>query len=180
MPSEILPLDAFVRAIGANRMTPHALFLGAGASISSGMPSAQMCIWDWKRSIFLTNNIGLESQFSEITLASVQTRIQRWLDRQGLYPQAGDPSEYSVFIEACYPLPESRRLYFQEKVRQAKPHIGYQLIGELAAHGIIRSVWTTNFDQLTSRALGDQTISPIEVGIDSAHRAVRAAQSLSC
>jgi hypothetical protein len=177
VPSEILPLDAFVRAIGANRMTPHALFLGAGASISSGMPSAQMCIWEWKRSIFLTNNIGLESQFSEITLTSVQTRIQRWLDRQGLYPQAGDPSEYSVFIEACYPLPESRRLYFQEKVRQAKPHIGYQLIGELAAHGIIRSVWTTNFDQLTSRALGDQTISPIEVGIDSAHRAVRAAHS---
>ena len=175
MPPEILPLDAFVRAIGASRMTPHALFLGAGASISSGMPSAQMCIWEWKRSIFLTNNIGLEPQFSEITLASVQTRIQHWIDRQGLYPQAGDPSEYSVFIEACYPLPETRRLYFQEKVRQAKPHIGYQLIGELAAHGIIRSVWTTNFDQLTSRALGDQVISPIEVGIDSAHRAVRAA-----
>lgn len=42
---------------------------------------------------------------------------------------------------------------------------------------MIRSVWTTNFDQLTSRALGDQTVSPIEVGIDSAHRAVRATHS---
>ncbi len=177
MPPDILPLDAFVRAIGANRLTPHALFLGAGASITSGMPSAQMCIWEWKRSIFLTNNIGLESQFSEITLASVQARIQRWLDRQGLYPQAGDPNEYSVFIEACYPIPESRRLYFQEKVRQARPHLGYQMVGELAAHGLIRSVWTTNFDQLTSRALGEQKISPIEVGIDSVHRAVRAAHS---
>lgn len=175
--NEILPLDAFVRAVGANRMTPHALFLGAGASISSGMPSAQMCIWDWKRSIFLTNNIGLESQFSEITLASVQARIQRWLDRQGIYPQAGDASEYSVYIEACYPIQDSRRLFFQDKVRQAKPHIGYQTVGELAAHGLIRSVWTTNFDQLTSRALLEQTISPIEVGIDSAHRAVRAAHS---
>ena len=177
MPPDILPLDAFVRAIGANRLTPHALFLGAGASITSGMPSAQMCIWEWKRSIFLTNNIGLESQFSEITLASVQARIQRWLDRQGLYPQAGDPSEYSVYIEACYPIPESRRLYFQEKVRQAKPHIGHQMVGELASQRLIRSVWTTNFDQLTSRALGEQQISPIEVGIDSAHRAVRAAHS---
>ncbi len=41
MPDSILPLDAFVRAIGAARLTPHALFLGAGASISSGMPSAR-------------------------------------------------------------------------------------------------------------------------------------------
>ena len=45
----ILPLDAFVRAIGVNRGTQHALFLGAGASITSGIPSAWTCIWEWKR-----------------------------------------------------------------------------------------------------------------------------------
>ncbi len=177
MPDEILPLDAFVRAIGAARLTPHALFLGAGASISSGMPSAQMCIWDWKRSIFLTNNIGLESQFSELTLASVQARIQRWLDRQGLYPEAGDPDEYSVYIESCYPIPDSRRAFFQEKVRHANPHIGYRINGVLAKQGLIRSVWTTNFDQLASRAIGECQLTPVEVGIDSKHRIVRPASS---
>ena len=36
-----LSLDAFVRSVGVRRNTPHALFLGAGASISSGVPSAQ-------------------------------------------------------------------------------------------------------------------------------------------
>ena len=175
MPDSILPLDAFVRAIGAARLTPHALFLGAGASISSGMPSAQMCIWDWKRSIFLTNNIGLESQFSELTLASVQARIQRWLDRQGLYPESGDSDEYSVFIESCFPIPDSRRAFFQEKVRRANPHIGYRIIGFLAKQGLIRSVWTTNFDQLASRAVGECQLTPVEVGIDSKHRIVRPA-----
>ena len=177
MPDSILPLDAFVRAIGAARLTPHALFLGAGASISSGMPSAQMCIWDWKRSIFLTNNIGLESQFSELTLSSVQARIQRWLDRQGLYPEAGDSDEYSVFVESCYPIPDSRRAFFQEKVRHANPHIGYRIIGFLAKQGLIRSVWTTNFDQLASRAVGECQLTPVEVGIDSKHRIVRPASS---
>jgi SIR2-like domain len=172
--TSLLPLDAFIRSVGVSRGTSHALFLGAGASITSGMPSAQMCIWEWKRNIFLTNNIGLEKQFSELSLASVRQRIQRWLDRQGIYPIDGAPEEYSVYIEACYPIQESRRAYFQEKVRNAKPHIGYQLLATLAAQGLMRSVWTTNFDQLAARSLSTSSIMPIEVGLDSAHRIVRA------
>jgi hypothetical protein len=174
--TNVLPLDAFIRSVGVNRGTPHALFLGAGASITSGMPSAQMCIWEWKRDIFLTNNLGLQSQFSELSLASVRQRIQRWLDRQGIYPDEGVPEEYSVYIEACYPIPESRRAYFQEKVRNAKPHIGYQLLASLACQGSIRSVWTTNFDQLTARSLATTNITPIEVGLDSTHRIVRSSK----
>lgn len=167
-----LSLDAFIRSVGISKI-PHSLFLGAGASITSGMPSAQMCIWEWKRDIFLTNNIGLETQFSELSLASVRERIQRWLDRQGLYPEQGAPDEYGVYVEACYPIPESRRAYFQQKVRLAKPHTGYQLLSILAEHGLVRSVWTTNFDQLASRALANSNVAPIEIGIDSAHRILR-------
>lgn len=171
--TEILPLDAFIRSVAVNRGTPHAFFLGAGASITSGMPSAQMCIWEWKREIFLTNNLGLQAQFSELSLGSVRHRIQRWLDRQGIYPAEGAPEEYGVYIEACYPIPESRRAYFQEKVRNAKPHTGYQLFTSLASYRLIKSVWTTNFDQLTSRSLASSNITPIEVGLDSTHRIVR-------
>ena len=171
-----LSLNAFIRSVGISK-TPHTLFLGAGASITSGMPSAQMCIWEWKRDIFLTNNIGLETQFSELSLASVRERMQRWLDRQGLYPAHGAPDEYGVYIEACYPIPESRRAYFQQKVRLAKPHTGYQLLSVLAEHGLVRSVWTTNFDQLASRALANSDVAPIEVGIDSAHRILRPSQA---
>lgn len=141
------------------------------------MPSAQMCIWEWKRDIFLTNNLGLQAQFSELSLASVRQRIQRWLDRQGIYPAEGAPEEYSVYIEACYPIPESRRAYFQEKVRKATPHVGYQLLATLASQGLIKSVWTTNFDQLTARALSSANITPVEVGLDSAHRLIRNSKS---
>jgi hypothetical protein len=172
--TEFLPLDAFIRSVAVSRGTPHVMFLGAGASITSGMPSAQMCIWEWKRDIFLTNNVGLKTQFSELSLASVRQRIQRWLDRQDIYPTEGAAEEYGVYIEACYPIPESRRAYFQEKVRNARPHIGYQLLPILASEGLLKSVWTTNFDQLVGRSLNASSIMPIEVGIDSAHRIVRA------
>ena len=111
---------------------PHALFLGAGASVSSGIPSAQNCIWEWKRQIFITNNPGLEDQFSEISLDGVRRRIQKWLDRQGGYPLEGLPEEYSFYIQQCFPISDDRRAFFAEMVRLAKPHIGYQLICQAA------------------------------------------------
>jgi hypothetical protein len=51
-----LSVDALVRSLAVNRGRPVCLLLGAGASISSGMPSAQRCIWEWKQDIFVTNN----------------------------------------------------------------------------------------------------------------------------
>ena len=45
----IFGLDAFIRSVGINRVTQDALLLGAGASISSGVPSAASCICEWKR-----------------------------------------------------------------------------------------------------------------------------------
>jgi len=172
----ILPLDAFVRSIGINRNNPHSVFLGAGASISSGIPSAEMCIWEWKRDIFLTNNPGLEDQFSELSLLSVRNRIQEWLDRQGIYPKLKSPDEYSFYIESCFHISEDRRVYFEQKVKKARPQIGYKLLCLLAENQIVQSVWTTNFDNLVSRTAKDFDVIPIEVGIDCQSRLNRTPQ----
>jgi hypothetical protein len=169
-----LSLDAFIRSIGVRRTNPHSLFLGAGASISSGIPSAEKCIWEWKRRIFLTNNHGLEDQFSELSLDGVRRRIQRWLDRQGCFPKEGSPDEYAFYIQQCFPILDDRRAFFAEMVRQAEPHIGYQLLCQTAEADIFRSVWTTNFDGLTARSAGRFKITPIEVSIDSQERINRA------
>ena len=162
----ILPLDAFVRSVGVNRARQHALFLGAGASVSSGVPSAEECIWEWKRNIFVTKNPGLEEQFSELSLPSVQSRIQEWLDREGTFPPAGSAGEYGFYIEHCYPIMENRRAYFQDRIRSAKPHVGYRLLSHLAQGDIVRSVWTTNFDGFATRTATDFNLTTIEVGID--------------
>jgi len=169
----VLQLDAFVRSIGVRRTAPHALFLGAGASISSGVPSAQACIWEWQRSIFLTNNPGLEEQFTELSLPGIQRRIQDWLDKQGRFPAKDSSEEYGFYIEHCFPISDDRRAFFQEKVKSAKSHIGYRLACHLAESGLLRSVWSTNFDSLTARAAANFSLTPIEVGIDSQERIIR-------
>lgn len=171
-PTLVLPLDAFVRSIGVSSESPHAFFLGAGASVSSGVPHAGQCTWEWKRHIFLTKNPGLEEQFSELSLSSTQDRIQHWLEEHG-YPAAGDPNEYGFYIEECYPIPEHRRRYFQRAIRDTRPSVGYRLLTRLALAGMAKSVWTTNFDELVSKAAAETSLVAVEVGLDSAQRTVR-------
>ena len=168
-----LPLDAFVRAVGVDHEVPHAMLLGAGASVSSNIPSAWQCTWEWKRKIFLTNNPGLERQFSELTLLSVQQGIQEWLDKQGGYPELDSAEEYCFYIQKCFPVGQHRRQFFADLIRNTKPHHGYKLLSLLAEAGIITSCWTTNFDGLTAKAAADYDVTPIEVGMDSQHRAFR-------
>ena len=45
----ILQFDEFMRSVAQNSNTRYSFLLGAGASVESGLPSAQECIWDWKR-----------------------------------------------------------------------------------------------------------------------------------
>lgn len=167
-----LEIDTFVRSVGVNRGSPHALFLGAGASMSSGIPSAEACIWQWKKSIFCTNNPGFEEQVSEISLPAVQDRIDRWLQINGFSP-ADDQNEYSYFIEKCLPIADDRRRFFKPWIRKARPHVGYRILCLLAEAELFRSVWTTNFDGLVARAAADFDLTPIEVGFDCKERAFR-------
>jgi len=174
MEKPYLELDAFVRAIGVNRGIKHMFFLGAGTSITSGLPSAEDCIWEWKRAIFLTKNSALQNQFSELSLESVRMKIQDWLNKQPEYPSLNSPDEYSFYIEKCYPLSvDNRRKYFEEKIRIAKPHTGYQLLCLLTEAQLVDTVWTTNFDGLVSRAAANYKITPIEIGIDTQERILR-------
>ena len=169
-PLPTITIDALVRSVAIRRDTKHLLFLGAGASITSGMPSAASCIWEWKRDLFLTHNPGLERQFAELSLVSVRHRIQDWLDSQQRYPKLDSPDEYGFYIENCYPIVDDRRKYFATKVSDAKPFVGYQLLAELARKQIITNVWSTNFDSLSARAAAAANVSFIEVGIDCQHR----------
>ena len=169
----ILSIDALVRSIGINKQVPHSIFLGAGASISSGIPSAAACIWEWKRTIFVTGNPGMEAQFQELSLPSVKHRIQEWLDSQRKFPAIGASGEYGFYINACYPLQGDRRSFFARYLEQARPSSGYQLLALMARAGTISSVWTTNFDALSARSATGANVPVIEVGIDSQARVDR-------
>jgi hypothetical protein len=169
----LLPLDAFVRAIGINRAARHALFLGAGASITSGVPSADTCIWQWKGRLFLTNNPGLERQFEDLSLPSVRTAIQQWLAARGGFPPSDAPDEYGFYAERAYPIAQDRRQYFQGLAEQARPFVGYELLCLLAKADLFTTVWTTNFDGLVPRAGAAADITVVEIGLDTADRVAR-------
>jgi hypothetical protein len=168
-----LSLDAFIRSLAVNRGRPVCFLLGAGASMSSGMPSAQRCIWEWKQDIFVTNNPTLRESVGELSLPGTRTRIQRWLDLRGIYPPVDSPDEYSFYARECYPTGQDRRSFFQSYVALAKPHSGYRLLALMAKAGLARTVWTTNFDGLIARACSAADLVCVEVGIDSVSRATR-------
>lgn len=167
-----LSIDEFARAVGVNKHSPHALFLGAGASLSSGMPSAASCVNEWKRSIYISNNPLLNEHVAEISLPSVRARIDHWLRANGIWPADGQ-DDYGYFIERCHPIPANRSRVFDSWIRAARPHTGYQLLALLAESQLFRSVWTTNFDGLVAKATANSRLSTIEIGIDCQHRAFR-------
>lgn len=168
-----LPIDTFVRSVAINRARPVCMFLGAGTSVSSGMPSAARCIWQWKQEIFSTNNPALRERVGELSLPGTRLRIQRWLDQRSKYPAADDLNEYSFYAQECYPTHQDRRAFFQSYVTKATPHTGYRLLPLLARAGFVRSVWTTNFDGLVARAAATANVICIEIGIDTKHRVER-------
>jgi hypothetical protein len=102
-----MELDALIRSV-ALRDRHYMFFLGAGASVSSGIPTARDCIWNWKRSLFLTRNSHLDPRLvGDASLPHVQRRIQRWLDQQGCHPPIWGDGEYSHYAERCYPCIET-------------------------------------------------------------------------
>lgn len=87
MTNYALPYDAFLRAVKQNADTDHVFLLGAGASISSGVKSADDCIWEWKKDIFVSKNPNLTNQYKEHKTEAVNSKAcaQELLHRALLY-----------------------------------------------------------------------------------------------
>ncbi len=168
-----LEYDAFLRSFKRNIDVPHSFLLGAGASISSGIQSAYDCIWEWKKDIYLSKNINASEYFKNFKDDSVRKSIQKWLDSEGIYPKLDSIEEYSIYAEKAYPISEDRRKYFLSLIENKEPYIGYKLLCLLAESGIVKSVWTTNFDGMTLRSAHQNKIIPIEITLDNAERIYR-------
>lgn len=169
----VLEFDEFVRSIKQNMDTKFSMFLGAGASVESGVPSAGECIWEWKRDIFISKNPVLAETHNNIKSEQVKRSIQNWLDNQGIYPPLNSEEEYSKYIEAAYKIADDRRKYFQHLIEGKSPSLGYHIIALLAENEIVKSVWTTNFDGLMLKTAHSYGLVPIEVTLESQDRIFR-------
>ena len=81
-----------------------------------------------------------------------EQRITSYFDGAHGFPPAGDPGEYSTAFEIAYPEAADRRSYIENAVRRATPSFGHRVLASLISGGVIRCLFTTNFDPLIERA----------------------------
>jgi hypothetical protein len=168
----MLELDQFIRSVEINKGQSFSFLLGAGASMSSGIPSAYECIWQWKQKIYTSqtgNNIGNVDFKSD----NVKSFIQKWLDSEGSYPPLDHPHEYSYYVEKCYPIEEDRRAFFKSICEKKDPSIGYHLLALLHEIGLVQAIWTTNFDDLSAQAIMLNRGTLVDITLDSVDRIIR-------
>lgn len=160
---EHLQFSAFLRAFTQLKNQSFGFLFGAGCSVSSGVPAAWRCIWDWKKSLYVSYNsanvrISVDSE-------SDRREIQRWCNSQPGYPPEDSENEYVFYAEEAFSDENLRRNYFESLFENATPSVGYALLPLLNQLGPLKSVWTTNFDRLTMTAFAQANIMAHEVSI---------------
>jgi len=122
-------------------------FLGAGASATSGVPTAGDMIWDLKRMIYCAEQKVSVRACQDLHDPLLQQKLQRHFDTTGKFPPLNSDSEYAEFFLTAYPHEADRRRYIDRMVSQATPSYGHFALAVLLAMGKSRIVWTTNFDK---------------------------------
>lgn len=169
LPPQTLPRNRFPGAdilageiSRARKQHPrHALFLGAGASITSAIPDAGNLIGRWKRVFF-------EDRHRDHPASAL---TKEYYDAWCTPPAEGEPSEYEKAAREWEQLherhpseyaflfgfvarrPFARQEVIEQLVAGTEPGPGYIYLASLVKDGWFRTILTTNFDDLIHDAL---------------------------
>jgi len=152
-------------------------FLGAGASVGAGLPSAGTLIWEFKRAIYCSAQRVPASRFPDLYDPAFQQLVQSYFDSTAGYPQRGDDEEYSKYFESYLPDERDRRRFLDSRLQGCTPSYGHVCLAALMALGRVRLVWTTNFDQLIERACAHSAVEgkmPRALGVVSLDQPAKA------
>lgn len=128
-------------------------FLGAGASVNSGIPTGGDLIWFFKREIYCIENHVSTEKFKDLKLPSTQKFLQGYFDKKGGYPPKYASNEYSFYFQECYNSCIARKRFIESKVTRHNPSLGYLCLADMMIKNKVKRVWTTNFDALTETAV---------------------------
>jgi len=128
------------------------LLVGAGASFSSGIPTAGHLVNQWKEELR-----SIESKDNPI-LKKYSIYDQEFMGfyRDWKIRKSGDlinPSDYSILMEYFRPTPALRQAFIEEAVNGKYPGFGYLYLSMLIDAGYFNVLFTTNFDNLVNDAL---------------------------
>ena len=144
--------EQLLRAITIMNKGETDIFLGAGASVTSGIPTGGDLVWYFKKKIYCDSNKIHPNKFKDVYLPSVQDTLQKYFDKKGGYPSLWSPEEYSYYFQECFPTSVSRQQFIDSEVSNKNPSLGYLCLAVLLSNERIKNVWTTNFDSLTETA----------------------------
>jgi hypothetical protein len=141
--------DTFLRSFKVLSNQSFDLFLGAGASISSGIHSGSDLVWQFKRELLSVSGKINGKKFQDLKVESNKRIIQSHFAEE----DAKVSNPYSYYFEKCYPDPLVRQEFLSNLVRDKKPSIGFMCLSALVEGKKVNTVWTTNFDDLIEKAI---------------------------
>jgi hypothetical protein len=154
--------DIFLRSFKVISNQSFDLFIGSGASISSGIPSGSDLIWYFKRELLSISGKINGKKFQDLKVEANKKEIQSFFAEE----DAKITNHYAYYFEKCYPDPLVRKDFLTSLIRDKKPSIGFMCLSALIESKKINTVWTTNFDDLIEKAitalnfLSCQVVSP--------------------
>lgn len=150
------------------RKSPHMMwFLGAGTSVSAGMPTATDIIWDLKTSYYCAQE-NQEIQRHDIHNLSVRGKIQAYMDSKG-FPALWSSEEYSFYFDLFFGNDYSAQQQYIRKILSPDKislNIGQKILAALIGLGDVRVVFTTNFDSILEQAfsyVNGKNLSPFHI-----------------
>lgn len=107
------------------------MFLGAGASAASGIPTGYAMIRDFKAQIFCRETNACQSGRSDTADPVWIDRIDAFFGQTSLLPPDGDPTEYAKAFEAVYPEARHRRQYIDDAISKVLPVLDIRCLAAL-------------------------------------------------
>ena len=153
-------------------------FLGAGASATSGIPTAGDMIWDFKRSLYCSEQKISVRRCQDLHDPGLQKQLQTFCDALGRFPPATSESEYAELFQAVYPSEADRRRYIDTMIQRGRPTFGHLALAALMVRDRVRVVWTTNFDRNVEDAAAKLFQTTARLGIATLDTPQIAAESI--
>lgn len=128
-------------------------FLGAGASRSSGLPTAMDLIWDLKLRYYCAQE-NQDVVAHDVSNRAVQARIQAYMDSKG-FPALWNSAEYSFYFELLFGkdyVAQQKYLNSALATEKISSTIGHRALAALLHLGLARIIFTTNFDEVVESA----------------------------
>lgn len=120
----------------------YSIFLGAGASVTSGIRTAGQLTDEWASELY--------ERFKRVKSVDANQAKGYFEKEHPSWYNSDNP--YSSLFEKKFDLPTQRRRFVEQEVDSKLPSIGYSYLVSLVDYNYFNTIFTTNFDDLINEA----------------------------